>query len=251
MYKINWKLFLFVVFAFVFVTVLAIIQITTNIGFEIIVLPQFAPALAYLLTILLFKDLFKPIKINFNKIVFVKAFIAIIFPLALFILTCCIGVLVGIDVKLKDNLFSIIIAGLIAIIIGATAEEIGWRSFFQPTLEQKYSVLMSSLIVGFVWGIWHIAYFRNGIIFMSGFLIFTISYSIIIAFLLRNTQFNIIISSLFHVSINIGFAIFFTDGFTDGVGNIKLFLINGFVWLIAAIVITLSNKNYYLKNKYE
>ena len=50
----NWKLILFVVFAFVFVAILAIVQIATNLSFEIIALPQLAPALAYLVVILLF-----------------------------------------------------------------------------------------------------------------------------------------------------------------------------------------------------
>jgi len=237
----NWKLFLFVVFAFVFITILAVIQMAVNLGFDKITLPQFAPTLAYLLTILLFKDLYKPIIINFNKITLVKAFIAIIFPLGLFTLTYYIGILMGIDVKIKDNLFSMIIVSLLGIIIGAVAEEIGWRSFFQPSLEKKYSVFISSLIVGLIWGIWHIGHYRNGLIFMFGFLVFTISVSIIIVYLLRNTQYNIVISTLFHVSINIGFIVFFTDGF----GNIKLFLINSVLWLIAAIIVTIYGKKYY------
>jgi membrane protease YdiL (CAAX protease family) len=214
---------------------------TANIGFDKITLPQFAPTLAYLLTILLFKDLYKPITITFNKIILVKAFIAIIFPLAIFTLMYCIGMLMGIGVKINDNLFQIIITGLLGMIIGAAAEEIGWRSFFQPTLEKKHSVFISSLIVGSIWGMWHIGHYINGLIFMLGFLVFTVSVSIIIVYLLRNTQYNIVISSLFHLSINIGFTIFFTDGF----GNIKLFLINSFVWLIAAIIITICGRKYY------
>ncbi|GBU27803.1 hypothetical protein R84B8_01344 [Treponema sp. R8-4-B8] len=237
----NRKLVFFVVFVFVFVAVLAFVQIVTNLSFGIITLPQFAPTLAYLLTILLFKDLYKPIIINLNKIVLIKAFIAIIFPLVLFSLAYFIGKLLGIDVKISDNLFSILITSIIGIVIGGIAEEIGWRSFFQPTLEKKHSVFYSSLIVGSIWGVWHIGHFQNGPIFMLGFLVFTISVSIIMVYLLKNTKYNIIISSLFHISINIGFVIFFTDGF----GNIKYFIINSIVWLITAIIITICGRKYY------
>ena len=45
---------------------------------------------------------------------------------------------------------------LFGIIIGSIGEEIGWRSFFQPFLETKYSKNISSIIVGVVWGLWHI-----------------------------------------------------------------------------------------------
>ena len=241
MKKINKKLILFVVFAFVFVTILAVVQIITNLSFEIIALPQLAPALAYLVIILMFRDLYKPIIININKIVLVKAFIAIIFPLAIFTSSYFIGKLLGINVKIQNNLFPIIIVSLLGIIIGAIAEEIGWRSFFQPTLEQKHSPFISSLIVGLIWGIWHIGHFRNGIIFVLLFLIFTISVSIIIVYILKNMQYNLIISSPFHASINIGFIIFFTNGFE----NIKYCSIISFVWLITAIIILICGKKYY------
>jgi len=237
----NRKLIIFVVFAFVFITILAILQMAVNLGFDKITLPQFAPTLAYLLTILIFKDLYKPIIINFNKVILLKAIIAIIIPLGLFALTYFVGLLMGADIKISDNLFSMLVVGLLGMIIGAAAEEIGWRSFYQPTLEKKHSVFISSLIVGLTWGLWHIGHYRNGLIFMLGFLVFTISVSIIMVYLLRNTKYNIIISTLFHVSINIGFTVLFTDGFSD----IKLFLINSFIWLITAIIIIICGRKYY------
>ena len=237
----NWKLILFVVFAFVFVTILAMVQMAINLSFGIITLPQLAPTMAYILIIILFKNLYRPITVEINKIVLVKSFIAIIFPLALFTLAYYIGKLMGMDVNIESNLFSIITIGLLGIIIGAVTEEIGWRSFFQPTLEQKHSVFVSSVMVGLIWGIWHIGHFMNGPIFMLGFLLFTISVSIIIVFLYKNTQYNIIISSLFHASINIGFTIYFTNGFE----NVKFFFIISFVWLITAIIISVCGRKYF------
>ena len=237
----NWKLILFVVFTFVFVAILAMVQMAANLSFGIITLPQLAPTFAYILIIILFKNLYRPITVKINRIVLIKSFIAIIFPLALFTLAYYIGKLMGMDIKIGSSLFSIITIGLLGIIIGAVAEEIGWRSFFQPTLEQKHSVFVSSVIVGLIWGIWHIGHFINGPIFMLGFLVFTISVSIIIAFLYKNTQYNIVISSLFHASINIGFTIYFTNGFE----NIKFFLVISFVWLITAIIILICGRKYF------
>jgi membrane protease YdiL (CAAX protease family) len=34
-------------------------------------------------------------------------------------------------------------------------EEIGWRGFALPHLQRRYSALVSSLIIGFVWAFWH------------------------------------------------------------------------------------------------
>jgi membrane protease YdiL (CAAX protease family) len=241
----NWKLILFVVFAFVFLTILAMVQIATKLSFGIIVLPQLAPLLAFILIVLIFKNLYRPVTIQFNKIILLKAFIALILPLVLFTITYFIGILIGNTIRIPDNVFSILIVGLIGMIIGATAEEIGWRSFLQPTLEQKYSVLNSSLIVGLIWGIWHIGHYMNGLIFMLVFLMFTISVSIVIMFLLKNTRHNIIISALLHFSINLGVGIYFAEGLE----NIKFFFMNSSVWLMVALITILYDRKYYLKKR--
>ena len=38
-------------------------------------------------------------------------------------------------------------------------EEIGWRYFFQPTLEEKRSYLSATLITFLAWSSWHLLYF--------------------------------------------------------------------------------------------
>jgi hypothetical protein len=70
---------------------------------------------------------------------------------------------------------------------------------------------------------------------MIGFLIFTISASVILAWILRDTKYSIIISVLFHTSINLGFFILFKNSLT----NSTLMIINGIVWMIPAIVVVL------------
>jgi uncharacterized protein len=235
-----WKLIFFVAFIFVFTIIMGAIQSIANIDVKYIVLPQLAPALSYLATILLFKKIFKPININFNKTIFAKVLFAIIIPILLFTLTYFIGKLSGTDVKIKPDLFPVIFVMLSGIIIGAIGEEIGWRSFLQPSLENRFPVIISSIIVGCIWGLWHVGHYKNGLIFMLGFLLFTISASIIVMYLLKDTQYSIIISSIFHISINIGFMVFFYNNLE----NTKLFLINGFVWLLTAIILTLCGKKY-------
>jgi len=237
------KLCIFVILAFVFNLILLFIHIKSNIRFEKISinLPQFAPTLAFLVTILLFRDLYRPIIINFNKIVFYKVFLAIIIPIVLNTLTYFIGMLIGIKVKIEPNLFSTLITSLFGLIIGSIGEEIGWRGFLQPLLEGKFSKFVSSLIVGLIWGVWHIIHYKNGIIFMSGYILFTVSVSIVFVHLLKDTQNNIIIAATFHMAINASFISFFYGNYT----NIKLWSISWIVWLIAAIIVIISEKRYY------
>ncbi len=129
-------------------------------------------------------------------------------------------------------------------LIGSIGEELGWRSFLQPILERKNSVLISSVIIGLIWGMWHIGHYKNGILFMIGFLIFTVSASIMLALILRGSEYSIIISSIFHLSINIGFFTFFKNSLT----NPKLMLINGIVWLFFAIIIIIFTEKLKIGN---
>jgi len=40
-------------------------------------------------------------------------------------------------------------------VTGPLAEEFGWRGFLLPRLLQKYSPLISAIILGFLWELWH------------------------------------------------------------------------------------------------
>ena len=40
-------------------------------------------------------------------------------------------------------------------------EEIGWRGFLLEKIMIRYSLFLSSLVIGILWGLWHIAYFLN------------------------------------------------------------------------------------------
>ena len=47
---------------------------------------------------------------------------------------------------------------LLVLIFGGI-EEIGWRYFFQPTLQEKLTYLVSTLCTFVAWSLWHILYF--------------------------------------------------------------------------------------------
>jgi membrane protease YdiL (CAAX protease family) len=46
---------------------------------------------------------------------------------------------------------------------GPLGEEIGWRGWLLPTMQSRLSPLLSSLIVGLVWGAWHIPLHLRGV----------------------------------------------------------------------------------------
>lgn len=230
-----WKLIIYVLITVVFTGILAVFQQKINLSFEKIVLPQLAPAIGVIIMAVSFSSLRFSIHFDLNKFIVAKSLLAFGIPLFLFAISFFVGKQLGLGVKLTNDLSNLIPLMFVGIVIGAIGEEIGWRSFLQLTLEKKNTALLASIIVGTIWGLWHLGHYKNGMLFMIGFLLFTISASVIVAWLLRGMQYNLIISVLFHISINLGFLLLFKNSLTDT----KLMIINGIVWLIPAIGIVL------------
>jgi len=54
-----------------------------------------------------------------------------------------------------DNIGEVVVLGLIFGIFAGLFEEIGWTGFALKRLRKRYSLLLSGLILGFIWGAWH------------------------------------------------------------------------------------------------
>jgi len=54
---------------------------------------------------------------------------------------------------------SLLVSGLLAGILVGIFEELGWTGFAIPRLRSRYGVLATGLIVGLVWGLWHMPLF--------------------------------------------------------------------------------------------
>lgn len=233
---------LFTLITFILTIVFAVTQQKIGLSFEKVTIPQLAPAFAVLLMFFVYKEIPEKINVNINRLILTKSLVAIVIPFLLFGVTYFIGKQLNLNIKLTENLSKFLPFMIIGMIIGAVGEELGWRSYLQAFLQQKNNILISSIIVGIIWGLWHIGHYKNGIIFMIGFLMFTISASIFIAWLLEGTEYNLIISALFHLIINICFLVFFHNSMTDS----KYMLINGIVWLIPTILLVIfSGKDFF------
>lgn len=91
------------------------------------------------------------------------------------------------------------------LILGPLSEEIGWRGYALGRLQTRWNALTSSLIVGLVWGLWHLPLFMMvgtsqhelGVPFIA-FLIKLIVSSIIYTWLYNNTKQSLWSAILLH-----------------------------------------------------
>lgn len=135
--------------------------------------------------------------------------------------------------KISASLFC-----LLGIIIGSIGEEVGWRGFMLPHLQLKFSPIISSLILGIVWGVYYLN-FEFGIV---GFILYTVTVieiSILFTWFYNKTNGNILIVVIFHSVLN-----FTTRVLVFSQIGIKLFIIESFVFGLSCIfVLTVSDLN--------
>ncbi len=97
---------------------------------------------------------------------------------------------------------------------GGLLEELGWTGFAVPRLRRQYGVLTTALIVGILWGVWHIliAFWSSGglaeeslAIFVAGFLAFYLgalpAYRVLLVWVYDRTQ-SLPVAMLMHASLS-------------------------------------------------
>lgn len=86
-------------------------------------------------------------------------------------------------------------------------EEIGWRGWALPILLESGGPLRASVVVGIIWATWHLPLF-----YMTGmpqygspfgaYVIYTISLSVLLTWLVLRTGGSVVIATLFHGAVN-------------------------------------------------
>jgi uncharacterized protein len=69
---------------------------------------------------------------------------------------------IGEDITGLSNQLFLIRSLLFTFLVVAIGEEAGWRGWLLPALQKRFSPLMSSFILGLVWGVWHFPLFVIG-----------------------------------------------------------------------------------------
>ena len=117
-------------------------------------------------------------------------------------------------------------------------EEIGWRYFFQPVLQERINYVLATIITFMTWGIWHFLYF-----FIEGtlsdvnilpFLIGLLTNSFILSALYMKTK-NLWLCIMTHSLINVCSQLFLD-------GNIYVTYACRVLIIVLAVAITYSSK---------
>jgi membrane protease YdiL (CAAX protease family) len=124
-------------------------------------------------------------------------------------------------------------AMVLTMVVGAAGEELGWRAYLQPYLQTRFSVLRSSLIVGLLWGFWHIGGFEYGPVYMGLFVVMAVGLSVVMGAVLQSARgANLAIATAAHAAVNLCMFALFDEEDGDKFSMAAL----AAVWVIAAVV---------------
>ncbi|KPI15528.1 Abortive infection protein [Actinobacteria bacterium OV450] len=101
----------------------------------------------------------------------------------------------------------------VAQLVGACGEEIGWRCFLQPLLRTRLGAVASSVVVGVVWGAWHVPVFAQDPAYAAGFLLATVTMSVVLGLALDGTggRYRLLLAGGFHTLVNLGLLLFMDE----------------------------------------
>ncbi len=101
-----------------------------------------------------------------------------------------------------------LVLGLVFLVVLAAGEELGWRGYALPRLQARYGGVGASLLLGLLWGGWHLPLFgmpgtlQYGLP-APGFILATIGYAVIYTCLYNGTQGSVLLASVYHAASNL------------------------------------------------
>ena len=121
----------------------------------------------------------------------------------------------------------------------ANGEEIGWRGYVLPRLQAKYGALTSTLIVGVIWGFWHLPKFLShwSAVSFLWFMMHTMAVSILYTWLYNGTRGSLLLVTLFHASSNTA-GVFMPMANTVSGENMGAYIAFVLLEVVVAIIIT-------------
>lgn len=133
------------------------------------------------------------------------------------------------------------------LVVGGLTEEIGWRGFALPILRRQKGPLVASLVLGAIWGVWHVPiYSLPGLgnpIPLEGliqFLFSTLLLTIFFTGLAGYSADSIWIAILFHAWANAVFPSL--PDLLDVSNTVQLQVLNQLTWLVLTAIIVWSGR---------
>ena len=128
---------------------------------------------------------------------------------------------------------------------GPVGEELGWRGYALPRLQQRSGPIIASLVIGTIWGIWHLPSFFNptsvqsslGLVFLIPYVAGTISNSVIMTWLYNRTNASTLVAGIiWHAATDFWGPMFLAD-FSLAAGSGGTVTVNQTLYAIVLVIL--------------
>ena len=123
----------------------------------------------------------------------------------------------------------------------SNGEEIGWRGYVLPRLQSRYSALTSTLILGVIWGFWHLPKYLShwNTVSFAWFIVHTMAYAVILTWLYNSTHGSLLLVAISHASSNTA-GVFMPMANTVSSANMSVYIIFVLLEVLTAVMIVLA-----------
>jgi membrane protease YdiL (CAAX protease family) len=125
-------------------------------------------------------------------------------------------------------------------------EEIGWRGYALPKLQTGYSALISSVILGVLWALWHLPVFFNPATSYGNtpfwvFLVFLLPFPIVYTWIFNSTGGSVLMAMILHAVTNASIGPLWkaTPEYSNALSSTDVYLLQAAVLWGVAIVLVL------------
>jgi membrane protease YdiL (CAAX protease family) len=191
------RVFVFVGVTWALLAVLGAMQVATEWVPAGIVLPQLAPGLAALITLVVFRRDAHRIVFALGSRPVLRVVLAVTVPLA-------IAGVAFITVAPSPSTTALGLLALVWIPIGALGEEVGWRGYLNPVLSTRFRGLTAAVITGALWVPFHVGLWHLGPVRFALFGVGLIAASVVVVAIVGDARFSVTLATLFHGGLNVG-----------------------------------------------
>jgi hypothetical protein len=129
-------------------------------------------------------------------------------------------------------------------LFGPLIEEPGWRGFALPRLLNRFTPFVSSLILGVMWGVWHLpSFFISSLVqadlSLPLFLVMGIATSVLMTWIFSHTGGSVLFAILFHYAVNFNLSII----------GVPLAAMTSFILIAATLVLVFDKEAGWFSNE--
>jgi uncharacterized protein len=126
------------------------------------------------------------------------------------------------------------LGGLVFGIVISVAEEVGWRGYAQPRLEERFGVFAGAGLLGIVWYLWHLPMFVGQGVPMNLVLVHLLYFSggsLFLAWIRKGTGGSLLVASLGHLAAHLN------NSFRALPGDVVPYLTQAILYALLGLVV--------------